>query len=163
MERLHFDEHGLGRNENGNITLFRRVNNQDVDDLIDIKPNAVRKISSRTLFHGINGVYGGNTPESLNMMQHTLPHLMTFELPEDTEIDDLRHINNVRWAGRHALSLVNNTEAIAPDRLTVVRITPPVSLMSRRYQHLSEAEIIKPTWVITPPELFLAANKRIIK
>lgn len=162
MESLHYDNHNLARNKDGNITLFRRVNNPTTDALTDFKPNAIRKISARTLFHGIDGVYGGNTPESLQMMQNHLPYLMSFELPEDTEINDLRHINNARWAGRHALALVNGVEPIAPQHLTIVRMTPPVSYMSKRYLHLSESGIIDPAWVITPPELFSAARKKIV-
>jgi hypothetical protein len=163
MESLHFDEHGLGRNKDDNITLFRRVNSPEVDITIDLQPNATRKIAARTLFHGIDGVYGGNTPESLQMMKNSLPYLMSFELPEDTEINDLRHVNNARWAGRHALALINGLEPIPPQQLTIVRMTPPVSLMSKRYRHLSESEIIDPVWVITPPSLFTEAHKKIIK
>lgn len=162
MEHLQFDDHGLARTESGEITIFRRVVDPNITEET-LTPNAVRKIGARTLFHGLNGVYGGNTPESLAMMEPSLPHLIAFELPEDTEINDLRHINNARWAGKHALALIHNTEASTPTQLTIVRMTPPVSLMSRRYQHLSETEIVDPAWVIAPPELFAAANKRIVK
>lgn len=163
MEHLRFDGHGLARNKDGNITLFRRVNSPEADITTNLQPNATRKIAARTLFHGIDGVYGGNTPESLHMMKNNLPYLMSFELPEDTEINDLRHINNARWAGRHALALINRLEPIPPQQLTIVRMTPPVSLMSRHYQHLSESEIVDPAWVITPPNLFTEARKKIIK
>lgn len=161
VEHLHFDEHGLARNRNGEVTLFRRVIDPNVDNLAGFTPNAVHKSSARTLFHGIDGAYGGNTPESVSMLKNKLPYLMRFELPKDTEIDDLRHINNARWAGRHALALVNRTEASIPEKITIVRMTPPVSFMSNRYQHISETGIITPAWVITPPEAFAKARKKI--
>ena len=162
MNNLRFDERGLARNETDAIIVYRRLATPILEDDGALQHNAIHTTSARTLFHGINGVYGGNTPESVAMLKQTLPYLMRFELPAEAVVDDRRHISNARWAGRHALALVCHTPPDPIAELTLVRLTPPVSLMSHHYRHAEGNNSIAPVWVITPPELFVNAPKEII-
>lgn len=146
------DDDGLLRNEQNKILAFRAISSDPE------RPNALRKHPLRTNFHGIDGIYAGNVPESVSGFA---PRMVVFSLDHDTEIVDNYDISNVRWGLRALARIIKRQHELdQPKAVTIVRPSVKRAELASSLVYSANTQPIRLFWLILPLEMYQNANKQ---